>query len=100
MILFRDWDDPRLFTLTALRRRGFPPEAINKFCSKVKCDQYLSSGIILVVMMMMPRTREEEDGGRNCRGGRGQERGKAEQKLVQSTTIKTCPLQCTSGKRT
>uniref|UniRef100_A0A5K3FCH8 glutamine--tRNA ligase n=1 Tax=Mesocestoides corti TaxID=53468 RepID=A0A5K3FCH8_MESCO len=27
-----DWDDPRLFTLTALRRRGFPPEAINRFC--------------------------------------------------------------------
>ncbi len=33
--LFRDWDDPRLFTLTALRRRGFPPEGINKFCEKV-----------------------------------------------------------------
>lgn len=33
--IIRDWDDPRLFTLTALRRRGFPPEAINKFCSKV-----------------------------------------------------------------
>jgi glutaminyl-tRNA synthetase len=31
----RDWDDPRLFTLTALRRRGFPPEAINKFCARV-----------------------------------------------------------------
>ncbi|XP_060575052.1 glutamine--tRNA ligase-like [Ruditapes philippinarum] len=31
----RDWDDPRLFTLTALRRRGFPPEAINLFCAKV-----------------------------------------------------------------
>ena len=43
LFLFRDWDDPRLFTLTALRRRGFPPEAINKFCSKVKfSDQYLS----------------------------------------------------------
>lgn len=33
--LVRDWDDPRLFTLTALRRRGFPPEAINDFCAKV-----------------------------------------------------------------
>ncbi|XP_023861696.1 glutamine--tRNA ligase [Salvelinus sp. IW2-2015] len=31
----RDWDDPRLFTLTALRRRGFPSEAINNFCAKV-----------------------------------------------------------------
>lgn len=28
-----DWDDPRLFTLTALRRRGFPSEAINNFCA-------------------------------------------------------------------
>uniref|UniRef100_A0A3B1IRP8 glutamine--tRNA ligase n=1 Tax=Astyanax mexicanus TaxID=7994 RepID=A0A3B1IRP8_ASTMX len=31
----RDWDDPRLFTLTALRRRGFPPQAINNFCARV-----------------------------------------------------------------
>jgi glutaminyl-tRNA synthetase len=34
-INYSDWDDPRLFTLTALRRRGFPPEAINLFCAKV-----------------------------------------------------------------
>ncbi|CAH1783319.1 unnamed protein product, partial [Owenia fusiformis] len=33
--IVRDWDDPRLFTLTALRRRGFPAEAINMFCAKV-----------------------------------------------------------------
>ncbi|KAF8925323.1 hypothetical protein BGZ58_000909 [Dissophora ornata] len=26
-----DWDDPRLFTLPAIRRRGVPPEAINNF---------------------------------------------------------------------
>ncbi|CAF3793634.1 unnamed protein product [Adineta steineri] len=31
----RDWDDPRLYTLTALRRRGFPPEAINLFCAGI-----------------------------------------------------------------
>lgn len=31
--LTSDWDDPRLFTLSALRRRGFPPEAINNFCA-------------------------------------------------------------------
>eukprot|EP00124_Ichthyophonus_hoferi_P002116 Ihof_evm16s132 gene=Ihof_evmTU16s132 len=31
----RDWDDPRLHTLPALRRRGFTPEAINAFCEKV-----------------------------------------------------------------
>lgn len=33
--IVRDWDDPRLFTLSALRRRGFPAEAINKFCAKM-----------------------------------------------------------------
>lgn len=32
---FSDWDDPRLYTLTALRRRGFPPEAINLFCGRI-----------------------------------------------------------------
>ncbi|RXM93898.1 Glutamine--tRNA ligase [Acipenser ruthenus] len=32
----RDWDDPRLFTLTALRRRGFPAEAINNFCARME----------------------------------------------------------------
>ena len=31
----RDWDDPRLYTLSGLRRRGFPPEAINTFCQEV-----------------------------------------------------------------
>ncbi|KAB7502239.1 putative glutamine--tRNA ligase [Armadillidium nasatum] len=27
------WDDPRLYTLAALRRRGYPPEVINEICS-------------------------------------------------------------------
>ncbi|VDP40604.1 unnamed protein product [Heligmosomoides polygyrus] len=31
----RDWDDPRLFTLAALRRRGIPAEAINAFVAKL-----------------------------------------------------------------
>ncbi|XP_037075687.1 LOW QUALITY PROTEIN: probable glutamine--tRNA ligase [Pollicipes pollicipes] len=33
--LVADWDDPRLFTLTALRRRGFPAQAINNFCARL-----------------------------------------------------------------
>ncbi|KDR12338.1 probable glutamine--tRNA ligase [Zootermopsis nevadensis] len=33
--IVNDWDDPRLFTLSALRRRGFPPEAINNFCAQI-----------------------------------------------------------------
>ena len=29
------WDDPRLFTISALRRKGYPPKAINDFCNKL-----------------------------------------------------------------
>ena len=38
-----DWDDPRLFTLTALRRRGFPPQAINAFCAQMGLTGAISS---------------------------------------------------------
>ncbi|KAJ2950521.1 hypothetical protein O0L34_g8765 [Tuta absoluta] len=31
--IVKDWDDPRLYTLTALRRRGVPAAAINSFCA-------------------------------------------------------------------
>eukprot|EP00455_Lapot_gusevi_P035241 TRINITY_DN3900_c0_g2_i1.p1 TRINITY_DN3900_c0_g2~~TRINITY_DN3900_c0_g2_i1.p1 ORF type:complete len:774 (+),score=335.21 TRINITY_DN3900_c0_g2_i1:58-2379(+) len=31
----RGWDDPRLFTINGLRRRGYTPEAINNFCDLV-----------------------------------------------------------------
>lgn len=30
-----DWDDPRLFTIAALRRRGVPPGAILSFVSEI-----------------------------------------------------------------
>ena len=29
-----DWDDPRLVTLSALRRRGYPPEVLREFCAR------------------------------------------------------------------
>ena len=42
-----DWDDPRLYTLTALRRRGIPPEAIHKFTAKVNKQQQESCHIMI-----------------------------------------------------
>lgn len=29
------WDDPRLMTIKGIRRRGYPPEAINDFCDSI-----------------------------------------------------------------
>ncbi len=31
----RGWDDPRMPTLTGMRRRGYPPEVIRTFCERV-----------------------------------------------------------------
>lgn len=37
------WDDPRLFTLMALRRRGFTPEAINAFVRELGVTTTMST---------------------------------------------------------
>lgn len=39
----RGWDDPRLYTLPALRRRGVPPEAINGFVQDLGVTTSISS---------------------------------------------------------
>jgi glutaminyl-tRNA synthetase len=31
----RGWDDPRMPTLSGIRRRGYPPEAIRNFCASI-----------------------------------------------------------------
>lgn len=33
--LVRGWDDPRMPTLSGMRRRGYPPEAIVEFCDRI-----------------------------------------------------------------
>ena len=33
--LVTGWDDPRMSTISGMRRRGYPPEAIRLFCDKV-----------------------------------------------------------------
>lgn len=39
----KSWDDPRLYTLVALKRRGFPPEAINAFVRDCGASTALST---------------------------------------------------------
>lgn len=33
--LIRGWDDPRMLTLSGLRRRGYTPESIQEFCERI-----------------------------------------------------------------
>ena len=33
--LVKGWDDPRMPTLSGIRRRGYPPEAIRRFCDEI-----------------------------------------------------------------
>ncbi|MFO7255331.1 MAG: glutamine--tRNA ligase/YqeY domain fusion protein [Limnochorda sp.] len=45
----RGWDDPRMPTLRGMRRRGYPPEAIIDFCSRVgvsKTNAVISLGFL------------------------------------------------------
>ena len=41
-----DWDDPRLVTLSALRRRGYPPDVLREFCARAgvtRSDQMIGA---------------------------------------------------------
>lgn len=51
-----DWDDPRLFTLSALRRRGFPAQAIKNFCKKIGVTE--ATDTILEPQMLEACVRE------------------------------------------
>ncbi|MEJ2525562.1 MAG: glutamate--tRNA ligase family protein [Desulfuromonadales bacterium] len=43
------WDDPRMPTLSGMRRRGFPPAAIRTFCERIgvgKSDSVIDMGVL------------------------------------------------------
>jgi len=43
------WDDPRMLTLSGLRRRGYTPEAIRSFCETIgigKRDSWIDMGVL------------------------------------------------------
>jgi glutaminyl-tRNA synthetase len=43
------WDDPRMPTLSGMRRRGYPPEAIRDFCERIGVAK--SYGIINIALL-------------------------------------------------
>jgi len=45
----RGWDDPRMPTISAIRRRGYTPEAIRNFCNSIGVSK--TSGVIELAML-------------------------------------------------
>jgi glutaminyl-tRNA synthetase len=45
----RGWDDPRMPTLSGIRRRGYPPEAIRNFCASIGVSK--TTGSIELAML-------------------------------------------------
>ncbi len=56
--LVRGWDDPRMPTLTAFRRRGYTPEAIRNFCDTIGVGKRRND-IVIDVGMLEYAVRED-----------------------------------------
>jgi glutaminyl-tRNA synthetase len=54
----RGWDDPRMPTLTAFRRRGYTPEAIRNFCDNIGVGKRRND-IVVDVGMLEHAVRED-----------------------------------------
>jgi len=50
------WDDPRMPTLTGMRRRGYPPSAIRRFCERIGVTKFES---LTDVALLEHSVREE-----------------------------------------
>eukprot|EP00918_Siedleckia_nematoides_P071945 GHVU01157209.1.p1 GENE.GHVU01157209.1~~GHVU01157209.1.p1 ORF type:complete len:626 (-),score=108.60 GHVU01157209.1:372-2249(-) len=57
----RDWDDPRLPTISGMRRKGFPPQAIRNFCEKIGVAKRLNT-IRVELLECCVRDEMEENG--------------------------------------
>ncbi len=45
----KSWDDPRMPTIAGIRRRGFPPQAIRDFCTRIGVTK--SDGLVEIAML-------------------------------------------------
>ena len=61
--LVAGWDDPRLLTLAALRRRGVPPAAVAAFCARLGVSASPSALVPLHMLEAVVRAarRERDD---------------------------------------
>ena len=60
----RGWDDPRMPTVSALRRRGFPPEGLRNFLDAVGVGGKGSSAVEIEMLEHEVRDVLNRDGGR------------------------------------
>lgn len=56
--IVRGFDDPRLLTLAGLRRRGYTPSSINRFCDLIGITRSMN---VIQIAMLENTLREDLD---------------------------------------